>query len=310
MDLINKKIKDSYDSVNLPEKIKKQGLEFIIYSYDNSRTGTEEINVTKINRHKIRKPFIITAAIAVAAMLTISAGAAVAKLLHKESIDGYFGDGAARIIENNSNQILANGQNEYFNVTIDAIVSDGYYAYGIISAEGINEEGQNIVNNSNPISLIEIDNKNDDLNHKTAYSSSFGYNLPVQYNVKGTKSALFEIQLPKVVEPTELIVRPTIGSDIILPIDLNKNISYSTFVNDDGEEFRLTPFTMSGKRELDTFNLVFTMKDGTKVNMDPSCYGSNSADDVNFHCHAVFDKLIDLDNCVSMTFEGKNFIKK
>lgn len=36
MNGIIKKVKDAYDSVNLPEKVKKQGLEILLYSYDNS----------------------------------------------------------------------------------------------------------------------------------------------------------------------------------------------------------------------------------------------------------------------------------
>lgn len=194
------------------------------------------------------------------------------------------------------------------------MVSDGITAFAVISVEGINQEGKDIVNSCSltPISYInlyKIDDKASIDAEPYIHSYTINYTTPENYKIDGVKSILMDFPLPEKLEPAKFFIQLQKGSDIILPVEIEENIKYSTFISDDGDELRITPFTMSGMILLQNFDLVFTMSDGTKVNIGSDNYGYYSSEEKTI-CNAVFNKLIDLGDCVSLTFNDKHYIKQ
>lgn len=85
----------------------------------------------------------IVAIAAAAAVMTVTAGAvAVARLSHKESVDYYYNEKMASDIEQKGYAVGQVTQNEHIKMTLENLLVDENYAYGVVTVEALDEIGK------------------------------------------------------------------------------------------------------------------------------------------------------------------------
>jgi hypothetical protein len=270
------------------------------------------MKITTTSGKKLRKPFVIAAAAAVAAVLTVSAGAAAVGVLHKNSVDGYLGEGAAEVLESENITTALSAENEYMKVTADTVVSDGDIGLVIFSVEGINDTGEDFVEDhllSSPISKISFDEEGEE----QLLGSSYGTFLPTDYQEENVSSVMAEFEFKEITKPVSMTLDMGLGSDITMTLDFASNIKYEVFANDEGKEITVTPLNLSCKWQLiegdNGIDISFNMSDGTVKEAGLKAGGSCSPDDENYVSYMIFGEVIDIENAESLNWCGETFTK-
>ncbi len=85
----------------------------------------------------------IVAVAAAAAVMTVTAGAvAVAKLSHKDSVEHYYNENMASDIEQKGYVVNQVTQNKHIKMTLENMLVDENYAYGVVTVEALDEVGE------------------------------------------------------------------------------------------------------------------------------------------------------------------------
>ncbi len=94
-----------------------------------------------VHKRRISAKFIAVAA--AAAIMTVTAGAvAVAKLSHKDSVEHYYNKNMASDIEQKGYVVNQVTQNEHIKMTLENLLVDENYAYGVVTVEALDEVGK------------------------------------------------------------------------------------------------------------------------------------------------------------------------
>lgn len=134
MDRLKDKIKQSYDSAELPEELRlRVRREFLAAAQEQSEKGGITMN------RRIRRPISAILIAAAALTVTITAGAAAYGIFHKESIDNVLGEGAADAAASKVGLSSISTENEYFRITADAVFCDGHSAVIFVTKERLTD---------------------------------------------------------------------------------------------------------------------------------------------------------------------------
>ncbi len=114
-------------------------------------------------RRKFSAGFI--AAAAAAAVMTVTAGAVtVASLIHKDSVEFYYNEEMASEIEERGFAVGQVTENDHVRLTLENLMVDENYAYGVITAEPLDEIGNAIFNTQSQVpEIIMLDDEGNNL---------------------------------------------------------------------------------------------------------------------------------------------------
>ena len=120
MNDLNEKIKQGYESAELPEELRLRVRREILTAAETEKEGGITMS------RKIKRPATIALVAAAALTVSVTAGAAAFGIFHKESIDSQLGEGAAEYLESNIEFRSYSTENEYMRITADAVFCDGH----------------------------------------------------------------------------------------------------------------------------------------------------------------------------------------
>lgn len=124
--------------------------------YLREAQGTPQMRI----KHKRRLSAKFIAVAAAAAIMTVTAGAvAVAKLSHKESVDFYYNEKMASQIEKKGYVVNQVTQNEHIKMTLENMLVDENYAYGVVTVEALDEVGKKAFINEPATYLFDKEGK-------------------------------------------------------------------------------------------------------------------------------------------------------
>jgi hypothetical protein len=99
--------------------------------------------VMKQTKHRRKLSAKVVAVAAAAAVMTVTAGAyAVAKLSHKDSVKHYYNENMASDIEQKGYVVNQVTQNKHIKMTLENMLVDENYAYGVVTVEALDEVGE------------------------------------------------------------------------------------------------------------------------------------------------------------------------
>ena len=143
--------------------------------------------VMKQTKHRRKLSAKVVAVAAAAAVMTVTAGAvAVTKLTHKESVDYYYNEKMASDIENKGYAVGQVTQNEHIKMTLENLLVDENYAYGVVTVEALDEIGKDAFINE-PVSYL-LD-KNGTYIENEYFSSMIGILMTGTNNTNPEKQA-------------------------------------------------------------------------------------------------------------------------
>ena len=102
----------------------------------------------------------IVAIAAAAAVMTVTAGAvAVAKLSHKQSVEYYYNEEMASEMESKGYAVGQVTQNKHIKMTLENMLVDENYAYGVVTVEALDEVGKKAFINEPATYLFDKEGK-------------------------------------------------------------------------------------------------------------------------------------------------------
>lgn len=143
--------------------------------------------VMKQTKHRRKLSAKVVAVAAAAAVMTVTAGAvAVAKLTHKESVDFYYNEKMASQIEEKGYVVNQVTQNEHIKMTLENMLVDENYAYGVVTVEALDEVGKKAFINEPATYLFDKEGK---YIEKDYLSSMIGIMMIGTHNTSREKQA-------------------------------------------------------------------------------------------------------------------------
>ena len=320
MDKLSREIKNAYGSIELPRELREQALEKIL---DSAQKKGE---LTMIRTRKIKRPAAIVL-IAAARAATVTAGAAINGIIHKQSVDSYLGEGAGDELESMGISTQYVTENGYFRITADAVLSDGDTAVIFVTKERLTEDGFGIVSGDNGLRdtvFPELRYENSDEvydNENVTVSSDIGgengrvstdryfvKNIGAQKTMVMTFKDAGSLYLPEDTGELETlsddefkaltddVSHPYYLDGLSMTIDLGKNFEPAVFRSEEGMTVYLTPYGFSGGEELGFIRgHVFRLSAETGENITVNCsdYELDSTKDASHAVKGNFAELIE-----------------
>lgn len=247
MNEIGKKLRQGYESTELPEELRLRAREGFLAAAETR--AERSITMSK----KMKRP--VAAAVIAAAALTVSitAGAAVSGIFHKESIDNRLGEGAADTVMSQVDFQSVSVENEYLRITADAVFCDGNTASVFLTKERLAEP---------PLGWdhYELGSRTENLIVEAAYADdgSMVDNVAEYYTFRNndgvSERVAYEVCELNNIEAGRAIVltfhpdcnRPDteVVKGLSLTIETTQNFSPITFADDKGRELDLTPYRL------------------------------------------------------------------
>lgn len=284
-----------------------------------------EIRTPKKNRKMIQ----VVSALAAAAMMTATAGAVSEVFSHRETVENFlFGNSREQLEEWGlvSNYVT---ENDYFRMTTETILNDGYRLHMIVTVEPLNETAQEFI----------------------AERGSFPFGSHICYTDTGEQpegvsgGGVIHREDGKVLASIEQLIieldttRPaqmqfTFFVDLAdknymlegleVPLDSTPNLESVEFKSESGQTVILTPLILYSEEQsclTDPNHRIYMIKNnGQRVEIDDDfelsglssrgCEDSLKASklnpDVHRHSFLEFDKIIDIEDYKGVEFQNRN----
>ena len=238
---MEKKLNDLFDSLT-PEELSLAGEETRIEQSLDKKTLDNILSLTqrkagitmttKTEKRKRRLTRTSIIAIAAAAVLSCTAAAAGIVAVHEQTVNKYFGTGAAAELAKKGIMVNKIDVNDHFKFTIDTAYSTGSYTRLLMTIEGDDEAGRKAIEEHPNFDVDTVClNQTEDID-------SFGKDIDYEYNEDGsiTLDMELDVDLSKGNEYSLLVypitqieletgVRPeTLGYVASLSLEIEKNI--------------------------------------------------------------------------------------
>lgn len=283
----------------------------------------------RITMKRTKKTMFIAAAAAVVTAAAVTAGAAIAGITHKESVDRYLGDGAGEKLESMGVYTTCVTENDYFRITADAVLSDGNNAIVFVTKERLTDdgfglgygdpEGYFIRDTVMPVFSFpngekrSVETASDDPVDGVSHERYYIYNaadsevLEVDFEDTSIFDSYYDALTDSEKNELSLLgeegfqdLRHSMNSadyleGLHLTLDLSKNFEPQIFVAEDGTEFRVTPYDISFDDQIDRImagEVKLIKADGSETVVNITDGGSYKSEDGS-KSHFNFGTLID-----------------
>ncbi|MBR0485992.1 MAG: DUF4179 domain-containing protein [Oscillospiraceae bacterium] len=288
----------------------------------------EEAEFSEIRIHPNKKRNIIrtVSAIVAVAVMGVTAGAVSEVFTHRETVENWLsGDSRQQLEEQGlvSNYIA---ENEYFRMTLETILNDGFTLYLIATLEPLDETAQEFLQENGSFTL-NSDFYDADTGEMMHYHGSAGFHvengknlIEFQYGIESeniSRSAEIAFSLSEKHYPDKNYLM----EGLTIPIDLAPNLKVLEFQSESGESVYLSPFELYSRTQdcmtTPISRICLVKKNGFRIEIDDdfelsglSSKGGASAlvseeSDMKYS-YLDFDKIINIDEYQAIEFKNMN----
>lgn len=327
-------IKNAFDIINLSSETENKVLDNLL-----KQSRKDGIVMKKTNR---RKPITVIAAAAAAAVFTISAGAAVyTQFIHRDSVERYLIADSPEILEEQGLALNYVTQNEHLKMTVDTVLSDGYYAIAIVTMEPLDNIGQSYISDwqipesairyadgDGEYVMLHIDEENSSYDRVRMYSAGYASRdedeidssrFVMEYNLEyidTTRPLNIDFYLEKSVGETDELGLP-INNDaegMSISTSFAPNIQTAILKDENGNEISMSQFELYSDdiRLLSDMDFRFITTSGKRVKLSsgyPESSGYNEKDG-KMHSYLAYGEFINLDDYIGVELNGVEYLKQ